>query len=211
VAGHDESSQGTDELDAPMSKREDRLVLNSHIKARKNGLWLPVALTLKAWSEIGMQIAAVNASSAWWLGDWLIYGKKKFPDRYKQAIIETSLDYQTLRNYAWVCRRFPVTRRRAALSFQHHAELASLSDEEQTEWLDKSEALGWSLHELRRQLKAGNAGQRRRNETQMTFKLAVPVVHVDRWRAAAAATGVDTEEWIVSTLDNAAAVLTTSS
>lgn len=35
------------------------------------------------------------------------------------------------------------------MSFQHHAEVASLSAEDQDAWLDKAEALGWSLQALR--------------------------------------------------------------
>jgi hypothetical protein len=181
-----------------------RLVLSPAVKARRNGLWLPAQLTIEDWSEIGMQIATIGDSSAWWLGDWLVYGKKKYPDRYKQAISATALDYQTLRNYAWVCRQFPIPRRHPTLSFQHHAELASLTPDQQDEWLDKAEALGWSLHALRRQLKAGAVGRRKRKDGHLTLKLPATHIQQERWRLAATATGADIEKWIVMTLDDAA-------
>ena len=41
------------------------------------------------------------------------------------------LDYQTLRNYAWVARRFAMSRRRDTLSFGHHAEVPALPEPEQ--------------------------------------------------------------------------------
>jgi hypothetical protein len=43
-------------------------------------------------------------------------------------IVATGLDYQTLRNYAAVARRFELSRRRDNLSFHHHAELCALSE-----------------------------------------------------------------------------------
>jgi hypothetical protein len=188
---------------AGMGPETGRLVLSPAIRARRNRLWLPAELTLDAWSEIGLQIVAIGDSSAWWLGDWLMYGKKRFPDRYKKAVGETSLDYQTLRNYAWVCRQFPADRRRSQLSFQHHAELASLSTEEQDEWLEKAEALGWSMHELRRQLRAGGAGRRKRL-AELSLNIAMTFNQQEIWRAAASASGVDIQVWITATLDNAA-------
>lgn len=194
-------------VSAGPTPERDQLVLSSSVKVRKTRLWLPVELTLDAWSEIGTQIAAIGNSSAWWLGDWLIYGKKSFPDRYKQAIERTSLDYQTLRNYGWVCRQFPAPRRRAMLSFQHHAEVASLSPDEQDEWLNKSEDLGWSMHELRRQLKSCGVGNRK--QSGMPTKLMLEITHDqgERWRAAASAHGIGVQEWIATTLDGAAQVI----
>jgi hypothetical protein len=181
-----------------------RLALSPAVRARRDGLWLPAQLAIEDWSEIGLQIAAIGDSSAWRLGDWLVYGKKKYPDRYKQAISATALDYQTLRNYAWVCRQFPIPRRHPALSFQHHAELASLTPDQQDEWLDKAAALDWSLHALRRQLKAGAVGRRKRNDDQLTLKLPVTHTQQERWRLAATAIGADIEKWIVMALDDAA-------
>jgi len=181
-----------------------RLALSPAVRARREGLWLPAQLAIEEWSEIGLQIAMIGDSSAWWLGDWLVYGKKRYPDRYKQAISATALDYQTLRNYAWVCRRFPIPRRHPALSFQHHAEVASLTPDQQDEWLGKAEALDWSLHALRRELKAGAVGRRKRESDQLIVKLPATSAQQERWRLAATASGADIEKWIVMILDDAA-------
>ncbi|MFD9426223.1 MULTISPECIES: hypothetical protein [unclassified Streptomyces] len=65
-------------------------------------------------------------SSAWWLADWLIHGEATYGwRRYKEAVERTGLDYQTLRHYAWVARRFEHDRRRDSLSFAHHAAVQS--------------------------------------------------------------------------------------
>lgn len=119
----------------------------------RKGLDLPRKLSFEKWIHIGEVLSVVRTSSAWCLGDWLVYGEAAFNGRYREAIERTSLDYQTLRNYAWVARRFPLSRRRDTLSFGHHAEVASLESAEQDFWLRKAEELGWSTSRLRREVR----------------------------------------------------------
>ena len=59
------------------------------------------------------------------------------PRDWENVVLQ--LDYQTLRNYAWVARRFPAGRRRAGVSFAHHAEVARLPEPEQDYWLRRAE------------------------------------------------------------------------
>jgi hypothetical protein len=113
------------------------------------GFQPPARLSFEKWLIIGQRLSSVASSSAWCLGDWLIYGEAAFKGRYREAVERTSLDYQTLRNYAWVARRFPPTRRREGLSFAHHAEVAALSEPEQNFWLRKAADLLWSRNRLR--------------------------------------------------------------
>jgi hypothetical protein len=120
----------------------------------RTGMQLPRNLPFEKWLVIGRQLSVVGTSSSWCLGDWLIYGEDAYDGRYRDAIEQTSLDYQTLRNYAWVARRFPLSRRRDSLSFGHHAEVAVLSAPEQDFWLRKAEDLGWSRNRLRREVRA---------------------------------------------------------
>lgn len=120
----------------------------------KKGLLLPRQLPFQAWLSIGSQLSAVANSSAWCLGDWLAYGETAYNGRYRDAIERTSLDYQTLRNYAWVARSFELSRRRDTLSFGHHAEVAALPEVEQDFWLRKAEELDWSRNQLRREVRA---------------------------------------------------------
>src|ERR1700723_1630723 len=96
-------------------------VVGSQALTRRTGLELPTNIPLETWQQIGLRIAAIADSSTWWIGDWLVYGQHKFSARYMGAIESTGLEYKTLRNYAWVARRFSLPRRRDTLSFQHHA------------------------------------------------------------------------------------------
>ncbi|MCK7624223.1 LmbU family transcriptional regulator [Streptomyces sp. RS10V-4] len=181
--------------------------------ARRTTLELPSGITLNDWQRIGKQLYVAADSSAWWLGDWLIYGRSAYPDRYQRAVEETQLDYQTLRNYAWVARRFSPLRRRSALSFQHHAELASLPESEQEYWLDRAERLGWSRNFLRSRLKAARQGAldeaaaRDTDGISMRIQVNVSRDRRRRWAQAAADADQDLQGWAMSILDYAAAAV----
>jgi len=104
-----------------------------------------------------MHLSDIYTSSAWCLGDWLVYGEMTYRGRYHEAVEQTALDYQTLRNYAWVVKRFPLARRRGNLSFGHHAEVASLPEAEQNFWLRKAEESGWPVKRLRLEVRTSLA------------------------------------------------------
>ncbi|CAM5330141.1 LmbU family transcriptional regulator [Streptomyces abikoensis] len=169
------------------------------------GLRIPVGLTFDDWERAGRQLSRIVNSSSWWLGDWLVYGKHHYTDRYQRGIRTAGLQYQTLRNYAWVSRRFELHRRRAALTFQHHAELASLATEEQDAWLDRAEQMRWSTKQLRHALRLAREDETGRGEAaEPTRQLAVPGNRLQWWHKAAELSGIAFEQWVLATLDSAA-------
>jgi hypothetical protein len=137
-----------------------------HVVVPRVGLRFPARLPFEAWVAVGRQLSAVATSSAWCLGDWLAYGQDTYRKRYEKAVEGTGLDYQTLRNYVWVARRFELSRRREMLSFGHHAEVASLREPEQDFWLRKAEELGWSTSRLRQQVRASLAERTEQGELE---------------------------------------------
>jgi hypothetical protein len=170
------------------------------------GLHLPDQLPYDAWEEAGQKIFRIVDSSAWCLGDWLVYGQDRYDDRYRRAVDAAGLDYQTLRNYAWVARKFELSRRREQLSFQHHAELASLPPADQDAWLDRAIEHGWSRTQLRREVRAARTGKPAAPpELTRLPELRVADETVRRWRAAAERAGAGLDEWVITTLDRAAA------
>ena len=184
----------------------------SKILTTRVGLSIPEGMTFELWEMAGPKIFGLLDSFAWCIGDWLIYGQDRYADRYRRAVQDAGLDYQTLRNYAWIARKFTMARRRAGLSFQHHAEVASLPGAEQDAWLDRAEQAGWSRNMLRRQLKESrSAGTESGNgEESVEGTSTVPAIRVakstlDRWREAALRSSIGFEEWMVAVLDAAAA------
>jgi hypothetical protein len=168
-------------------------------------LRLPGSMTYGDWASAGRQLAWLSHGVAWALGDWLLYGQAHFGTRYRDAIAATGLDHQTLRNYAWVARSVPPSRRRDKLSFQHHAEVAALSEAEQELWLGRAERLRWSRNQLRRELaerrRALCPGQPPR-EVVLRLELSLP--REERWRRAARASRLQFEDWLAAVADRAA-------
>lgn len=202
--------------------------VGSQARVQKSGMIFPQNLSERSWERIGTNLRELVNSSAWWLADWLIYGEAAYGwRRYKEAIERTGLDYQTLRNYAWVARRFEHDRRRDSLSFAHHAEVTRLSPQEQDYWLRKAEQQKWSRNELRRAVRAslaaqsdateippssgdekqevprlatsGAAEKRRQKVTTLTIELSV--AQLEYLSEAAAAHGLPVDKWVTQVLE----------
>ncbi|TDC91344.1 LmbU family transcriptional regulator [Actinomadura sp. 7K507] len=189
---------------AVAARQSKRLSLDKRALTRRSGLSLPAALPLGSWVDIGRQIAVIADASAWWLGDWLLYGQECYPDRYQRAIDQTGLSYQTLRNYAWIARRFAVSRRRDALSMQHHAVVAALSDEEQEVWLDRAEREGWPVSRLKSGVRAARSRAAPVSDPVVVLKMPVDPGCRRRWEQAAEQAGTDLALWASQILDQAA-------
>ncbi|TQS19112.1 LmbU family transcriptional regulator [Microbispora sp. KK1-11] len=190
--------------DEPRSEDSQRLPLGRAVLTRRTSLSLPQRMSLEDWKRVGRQISHINDASTWWLGDWLVYGRECFPDRYKRAVEDTALDYQTLRNYAWVAGRFSRQRRRARLSFQHHAEVAVFSEHIQDMWLDRAEENGWSRNALRTHIRA--VRDQPRSEATKAVQVAVDVApdQLRLWEEAARRTRWNLVDWMVHSLNKAA-------
>lgn len=188
---------------APRRTTKDRPAPVGRAVTRRTALQIPQGIPLVEWRDLGRHIFLITDSSAWWLGDWLIYGQSEYPNRYKHAIAETQLDYQTLRNYAWVARRFTPDRRHEKLSFQHHAEVASLPPEDQDTWLTRAEEFALSKNELRRQIRRSRQPESEPKDL-VQFQVSLVADQKQRWEAAAESADKNLAEWIISTLDNAA-------
>lgn len=169
---------------------------------RRTSLSFPAPLAIGDWLAIGHELFVINDASSWWLGDWLVYGQSRYPDRYRRAVEGTALHYKTLRNYAWVARKFAPSRRHDALSFQHHAEVAGLPEEEQDAWLDRAEQDGWSVAALRRRLRGHRADEPDAlAEARETLGFDLYPERRRRWEEAAERAGTTLDEWISAVLD----------
>jgi hypothetical protein len=155
---------------------------------------------------MGERLCEFTNASAWWLGDWILYGEYTYGKRYAEALKLAPLSYQTLRNHAWVARRFPVSRRRDALSFQHHAEVAALPDAERELWLQRAERMGWTRNELRRHLVAAREAERVRAAPPGIVRIELDGERHDQWRRAAAAADQPLVDWLCAVVDAAAAM-----
>jgi hypothetical protein len=116
--------------------------------------WFPTAdLSEQRWLECGIRLGRAGSSVRWWLGDWLAYGHHRYGDRYASAARLTGYEPQTLMNFVYVAAHVPPARRRAGVSWSHHAELASMPEETQAEWIDLIVTKRLRIADLRKELK----------------------------------------------------------
>ena len=128
--------------------------LPTFIQATPTGLILAKDLTFEEWNAIGANFGTALQTAAWCIGDWMVYGERKWGKQlllegeefdpksgripsevFDKAIASTSLDRQTLSSYASVCRKIPMEERRLRLSFGHHRILAPLPAPQRLEWM----------------------------------------------------------------------------
>lgn len=180
---------------------------DGRVVATDIGLRLSGNLTFDSWQDAGSRISKLSDLSSWCLGDWLAYGESQYVGRYRAAVELVGLNYQTLRNYAWVARRFSMSRRRDELSFGHHMEVARLTTAEQDRWLDQAIEGRWTTSQLRRRLKESRMGTDLQTAAAapMVPRLRVEQERVDRWRVAAERSSMDFASWMMASLDRAAA------
>jgi hypothetical protein len=204
-----QSSMITEESSAPRAAKVMRLWDGrdgrGQVLITGVGLQIPNDLAFEDWELAGHRLSRIVDSSAWWLGDWLVFGKKHYADRYQRAIRAVGLQYQTLRNYAWVARRFDLARRRSALTFQHHAEVASLLVEDQERLLDQAEREMWTTKQLRKAIREQRiGGVEKAPVVALSSRIEVPNSRLGLWRRAADQQGVEFDRWVLSILDRAA-------
>lgn len=110
-------------------------------------------LTSAQWESVGYAIQHMHDHSPWFLGDWWLYGERKWGEAAAQAA-PTGYKAKTLQNAAFVCDRIPYERRRDTLSFGHHASVAALEPSVADALLDEAENEGYTVSQLRAEVRA---------------------------------------------------------
>jgi hypothetical protein len=121
--------------------------------------WVPESdLDERQWQAVGRSLGRLGRRSMWWVGDWLLYGSRKWGERYTEAAKITGYDNGSLRNMAYIAQQFDLSRRRDKLSWGHHAAVGGLDSAEQEHWLDRAVELNWSREDLRTELRSAERG-----------------------------------------------------
>lgn len=119
------------------------------------------------WVGFMKWVHSLEGTIQWGLGDmvmvadqyrdeWLkeIETEDEPESKYQFLLEESGYSYSSLRKFASFANRFPVFRRRNTISYSHHVEVVDLPAEQGDSFLDRAEANGWSVRELRKQIQA---------------------------------------------------------
>jgi hypothetical protein len=132
--------------------------------------------TFDEWSAAVTWAQQVEKASPFWVGDLLAYGDR-FGEESSQVLDATEYAEKTCANAKFTCERIPPERRRLAVRFSHHQDIANLpTAEEQDKWLKKCEDENLTREQLRAQLKVAKAAT---NGTAVELWLVVRCTDVD--------------------------------
>ena len=113
------------------------------IRARIDADWLDEGREI-----VKRELDGARDSLAWQMGDWAVDRETSYGDMVRLAA-ELDIPVGTLKNRASVARRVEPSRRRADLSWSHHAEVAKLDPGEAEATLSEAALYSWSVDRLR--------------------------------------------------------------
>lgn len=129
-----------------------------HFTLTATGMDVKGKPSFEEYEGVGDFINRAHKASGFWLGDWLRYGESRsdWSDRLSQAQHITGLSEKTLKNVRAVAGSIEPSRRRDDIEFGLHEVVARLDADDQTRWLDKAQAEGWGVRELRTEIRAAS-------------------------------------------------------
>jgi hypothetical protein len=121
---------------------------------------LPEHTSQREWEQIVATLARMERCVAWWLGDALNFGERKFGEaawdiQSKLLPNIKQMEYGTLADLKWVAKSVPAGRRNKHLSWSHHRQIAKLPAGQQIEWLNKASEgeIPWTRGKLREEMR----------------------------------------------------------
>jgi hypothetical protein len=132
-------------------------------------LALPDDLTHDEWAALGVHLHTAMNSTAWWVGDWLLYGHLRFDTdeggeirsagaaTSRQYLAALGFEHEEIVRPRRVASVFPPGTRHERLSWSHHLEVAALDGADAHHLLNEAEENGWSTRELREHVRRHQA------------------------------------------------------
>jgi hypothetical protein len=115
---------------------------------KPTGLQVDGEVTREDWEATGKLLKQLDSSLQWLIGDLIVCGEYHQWGEQKAIAEAFDFEYSTIRDFAYVARNVEMSVRTDKLSFGHHKLVAGLKGNEQSYWLDKAIAEGWSIKDL---------------------------------------------------------------
>lgn len=136
-----------------------------------------------SWRAVEERHGRPPRACRWKVGDWLLRGVEGYvpQERIDLALkmlegVGETVARSWLFDAAYVSRAFESSRRRPALSWSHHKDLAPLARDEQDRLLERCEREGWSCNQLRDHLRAEHVGWATDRRSSLSTKRASALV-----------------------------------
>ena len=135
-----------------MVEDQPALVLASeqaYVTETATGLVFSPGTPIEVWGGLVERLQRQSKVLEWAIADAINFGEQAFGEDHAQWVDESGLSKRTLQNIARIGREIPQSRRRADVSFSHHAEVITLPVPDQERLLDRAEGQGWTRYDLR--------------------------------------------------------------
>lgn len=152
--------------DKSLQVTENLEIEGKNIEVGEWGLSFKGQLTTEEWLDAILKLQKYDGKIQWYLGDLAVYAESPTTgwgqSKYDQLLALTGYDYQTLKDYANVSRRFTPSFREQIgsyittdlkISWNHFRASASLDDVQATYWLEKANNNGWGVAKLREEIR----------------------------------------------------------
>lgn len=135
----------------------EQFTLFDHFEFSPVGLKVTGRPTFEQYLHAGEFIKFAVQASRFWLADWLRYADKRqdWQQRLSQAHDATGLSEKRLKNIRAVGAMLESVRD-PAVDFALHEEVIALPPREQRAWIQKAKSEGWTLREMRLEMKAAH-------------------------------------------------------
>jgi len=127
-------------------------LLDGNFRFTSRGLEVVGDPTFSNWMACGYSLRNIKQGLHFAIGDWLIYGRNRWPNRYDQGMDIFGFAYQTLSTDVWVAEGFDHSRRRE-LPHSYHRAVRALPEAKQDEVLDRAEKEKWGRETIREEVK----------------------------------------------------------
>ncbi len=131
-------------------QHEDGSLEVSNIRIHRVGLEFVGEVDEEEYQIFGQTLLQIDTAYQWIVGDYLAYGVE---NNYGMAVEfgeKLGRNPKTISNWVSICRQVTFSRRREDLSFRHHENVASLTEDEQDHWLTLASENRWSASRLRK-------------------------------------------------------------
>lgn len=134
------------------------------------GLYMHDEATAEDWQRVGEAILRIEDGLQLIIGDWLHYGEARFKVPVAQVAAWLKRDPKTLQNWSWVCSSVPHSLRKETLFFGHYNLVAARDYEEQQMLLDMADRNGWTVAQLRENMKKKRPIKKREGQAFRRFE-----------------------------------------
>jgi len=141
-------------MDNQLTLFSDAPIQNGHYTITPTGLTINGEPTKEDHLKIARGVKFAE-NAVHWVTDDLAKTWKQSWGMYDELEKATGFTTQTLEIDKHVAIRIENFRRRKNLKFGHHQNVASLEPDQQDYWLERAEEEGWSVQEMRQQIKGG--------------------------------------------------------